>query len=72
VFDGPILDIGARAQLLGQPTAAPASAATPERPPQALVDAARAPRHGALPSAPSPDAAPERALVEDEYLVRMR
>lgn len=72
VFDGPIQDIGARAQLLGQPTAAPGSAAAPAPPPQALVDAALAPRHGALPPAPAPDAAAGRALVEDEYLVRIR
>lgn len=72
IFDGPIQDIGARALLLGQPTAAPATDAAPHAMPQALFNAASAPRHGALPPSPSVDAGIERALVEDEVLERIR
>jgi hypothetical protein len=72
IFDGPIQDIGARAQLLGQTITPPAAAAEPEPAPQALVDAVRAPRHGALPPAPSSDTGAERALVDDEVLERIR
>jgi hypothetical protein len=71
IFDGPIQDTGARARLLGQSIAAPATA-KPAAPPRALIDASRAPRHGALPPAPPPDAADERGVVEDDYLIRIR
>lgn len=72
IFDGPLQDIGAHARLLGQTTAPPATAATPAPPPKALIDAALAPRHGALPPAPRPASFDERGLVEDEYLIRIR
>lgn len=72
IFDGPIQDIGAHARLLGQLTAAPATTAAPAQPPQQLVDAALAPRHGSLPPVPSQDAMDERGLIEDEYLIRIR
>jgi hypothetical protein len=72
IFDGPIQDIGARAHLLGQITAAPATSAAASPLPQALVDAVKAPRHGTLPPAAEADGGPDRALVEDEYLQRIR
>jgi len=72
IFDGPIQDIGARALLLGQPTAAPAAGIVPEPARQALVSAATASRHGALPPTPSVESGTQRAAAEDEVLERIR
>src|SRR5205085_2648591 len=54
IFDGPIQNIGARTQLLGQTTEAPASSLPADPAPTALVDVTNAPRHGALPPTQTP------------------
>jgi hypothetical protein len=72
IFDGPIQDIGARTQLVGQTIAAPVTSQPSAPESTALVDATSAPRHGALPPTVTEEQQLEHAEAADHYLARLQ